>query len=70
MSACLVSVAAFLAGAGAGGPLDRDLREREITRELYMSQNTVHSHVRSIYRKLAVSTRADALERTRKPGLL
>ena len=46
------------------------LAEREIGRELYISRNTVHSHVQAIYRKLAVSTRADALERTRELGLL
>ena len=45
------------------------LAEREIGRELYISRNTVHSHVQAIYRKLAVSTRAGALERTRELGL-
>jgi LuxR family maltose regulon positive regulatory protein len=45
------------------------LHEREIGDELYVSRNTVHSHVQSIYRKLAVSTRAEAIERTRELGL-
>jgi ATP/maltotriose-dependent transcriptional regulator MalT len=35
-----------------------------------VSHNTVHSHVRSIYHKLDVSSRADALERSRELGLL
>ncbi len=47
-----------------------DLSERDIGRELYVSHNTVHSHVRSIYRKLGVSSRAHALERTRELRLL
>ncbi len=46
------------------------LNKREIGRSLYVSRNTVHSHVQAIYRKLAVSTRADALERTRELGIL
>jgi ATP/maltotriose-dependent transcriptional regulator MalT len=50
--------------------LKSGLCEREIGLELYVSRNTVHSHVQAIYRKLAVSTRADALERTRELGLL
>ena len=50
--------------------LESGLNEREIGLELYVSRNTVHSHVQAIYRKLAVSTRADALERTRELGLL
>jgi LuxR family transcriptional regulator, maltose regulon positive regulatory protein len=49
--------------------LTSDLSEREIGRELYVSHNTVHSHVRSIYRKLGVSSRSGALERTRALGL-
>ena len=39
-----------------------DLSERDIGRELYVAPSTVHSHVRAIYRKLAVGSRADALE--------
>ncbi len=50
--------------------LRSDLSERDIGRELYVSHDTVHSHVRSIYRKLAVRSRADALERSRELGLL
>jgi LuxR family maltose regulon positive regulatory protein len=34
---------------------------REIGRELYVSPNTVKTHIRSIYRKLGVSTRGDAI---------
>jgi LuxR family transcriptional regulator, maltose regulon positive regulatory protein len=47
-----------------------DLSERGISRELYVSHNTIHSHVRSIYRKLGVSSRAQALQRTRELRLL
>jgi LuxR family maltose regulon positive regulatory protein len=50
--------------------LASDLSERGIGRELYLSHNTVHSHVRSIYRKLGVSSRAHALQRTRELRLL
>ena len=38
--------------------LDGDLCEQDIGRELYVAHSTVHSHVRAIYRKLVVSTRA------------
>ena len=37
------------------------LSERDIGRELYLSHNTIHSHTRSIYRKLGVSSRSEAL---------
>ena len=50
--------------------LSGDLSERDIGRELYVSHSTVHSHVRAIYRKLAVSSRTAALERGRQLGLL
>lgn len=46
------------------------LSERDIARELYLSHNTVHSHTRSIYRKLGVSSRAEAVRQGRKLGLL
>jgi LuxR family transcriptional regulator, maltose regulon positive regulatory protein len=44
--------------------------EREIGRELYLSFNTVHSHVKSIYRKLGVSSRSEAIARARDERLL
>ena len=50
--------------------LHGDLSERDIGRELYVSHSTVHSHVRAIYRKFAVSSRAGALQRGRELGLL
>ena len=40
--------------------------EREIGRELYLSFNTVHSHVKSVYRKLGVSSRAEAIARAQR----
>jgi LuxR family maltose regulon positive regulatory protein len=46
------------------------LSEREIGRELYVSFNTVHTHVRAIYRKLGVSSRAEAVARARERHLL
>lgn len=42
----------------------------EIGEELFVSQNTVKSHARSIYRKLNVGGRAEAVERGRELGLL
>ena len=45
-------------------------RLREIGEALYLSPNTVKSHLRSIYRKLAVGTRRDAVHRARRLGLL
>ncbi len=46
--------------------LSGGLSEREIGRELYVSFNTVHSHVKSIYRKLGVSSRSEAVARARE----
>ena len=46
------------------------LSNREIARELYVSINTVRSHVQAIYRKLGVSTRAEAVAQARELGLL
>ena len=46
------------------------LSEREIGRELYLSFNTVHSHVKAVYRKLGVSSRAEAVERARSERLI
>ena len=46
------------------------LSERDIGRELYLSHNTIHSHTRSIYRKLGASSRSEALENARELGLI
>lgn len=45
------------------------LSTREIGQELYLSGNTIKTHTRSIYRKLGVSSRQDAVERGRELGL-
>ena len=50
--------------------LSGPLSESDIGRELYISHNTVDSHVRSIYRKLGVSSRRAALDAARTLGLL
>jgi LuxR family maltose regulon positive regulatory protein len=42
----------------------------EIGETLHISRNTVKAHVRSIYMKLEVSGRADAVECARRHGLL
>jgi ATP/maltotriose-dependent transcriptional regulator MalT len=46
------------------------LSERDIGRELYLSHNTIHSHTKSIYRKLGVSSRKQAVQRARALDLL
>jgi LuxR family transcriptional regulator, maltose regulon positive regulatory protein len=50
--------------------LPTQLSQREIGHRLFVSHNTVHSHVRSIYLKLGVSTRIDAVDRSRRLGLI
>ena len=46
--------------------LSGGLSEREIGRELFVSFHTVHTHVKSLYRKLGVSSRAEAVARARE----
>ncbi len=46
------------------------LSSREIGSELFVSLNTVKTHLKSIYRKLGVEGREDAVERARELGLL
>lgn len=50
--------------------LASELSARQIAEELFLSHNTVRSHARSIYRKLGVSSRADAIARAGALGLL
>ena len=49
---------------------DQDRSARAIGAELYLSHNTVKTHIRAIYRKLGVGTREDALARGEALGLL
>ena len=46
------------------------LSTREIGRELYVSPNTVRSHIQAIYRKLQANSRAEAVTTARQLGLL
>ena len=46
------------------------LSNAEIGAEVFVSLNTVKTHLRSIYRKLGASGRADAVDRARRLGLL
>jgi LuxR family maltose regulon positive regulatory protein len=46
------------------------LSTREMSRELYVSVNTVRSQVRAVYRKLQVRSRAEAVNRAHQLGLL
>jgi LuxR family maltose regulon positive regulatory protein len=50
--------------------LPSGLSEAEIGSELFISYHTVHSHIRTIYRKLGTSSRAQTVERARAIGLL
>jgi LuxR family transcriptional regulator, maltose regulon positive regulatory protein len=50
--------------------LPTPLSTREIGRELQVSVNTVRSQVQAIYRKLGVSSRAEAVTQARQLGLL
>ena len=49
--------------------LDEHLSTEEIARRLYISEHTVRSHVKSLLRKLAVSSRREALERLARARL-
>ena len=52
------------------GYLPTMLKAGEIASDLYVSVNTVKAHLRSMYRKLGVSNRREAVERARTVGLL
>ena len=46
------------------------LSRREIGARLYISLNTVKTHLRELYRKLGATSRADAVARAEALGLL
>ena len=52
------------------GLLPSDLSAREIGEQLFLSPNTIRSHIRTIYRKLGVHSRPDAVARATALGLL
>jgi LuxR family maltose regulon positive regulatory protein len=50
--------------------LDGELSRREIADSLYVSLDTVKTHIRGIYRKLGAATREDAVAGARRRGLI
>jgi LuxR family transcriptional regulator, maltose regulon positive regulatory protein len=50
--------------------LPTNLRAPEIAAELFVSLNTIRTHMRNVYAKLGVHSRADAVKRARELGLL
>ena len=48
--------------------LAEGLSKRDIGTALFLSYNTIHSHTKSIYQKLRVSSRQAAVERARELG--
>jgi LuxR family transcriptional regulator, maltose regulon positive regulatory protein len=52
------------------GMLPTRLTQQEIAQELYVSVNTVRTHIQGIYRKLGVASRQEAVTRARELGLL
>ncbi|HUA45014.1 MAG TPA: LuxR C-terminal-related transcriptional regulator [Solirubrobacteraceae bacterium] len=50
--------------------LPTNLRGPEIAAELFVSLNTIRAHLRHVYAKLGVHSRADAVARARELGLL
>jgi LuxR family transcriptional regulator, maltose regulon positive regulatory protein len=50
--------------------LPTNLRGPEIASELFVSTHTIRSHMRNVYAKLGVHSRADAVNRARALGLL
>ncbi len=50
--------------------LPSTLSQREIAQELYLSPETVKTHVRMLYRKLDAGSRGEAIQRAKGAGLL
>jgi LuxR family maltose regulon positive regulatory protein len=50
--------------------LDSSLTSVEIGRELYLSQNTIRTHIRNIYSKLSVHGRIEAIRKAKELDLL
>ena len=52
------------------GEIASGATNREIGRHLYLSPHTVKEHTSSIYRKLEVRNRAEAVKRAQRLGLI
>jgi LuxR family maltose regulon positive regulatory protein len=50
--------------------LPTHLSEAQIAEQLFVSRNTVKTHLKGVYRKLGAGTRAEAVDRARDVGLL
>ena len=50
--------------------LESGLSYTDIGTQLFVSRNTIKSHVRHVYTKLAVASRADAVAEGRRLGLV
>ncbi len=49
---------------------DGSMSQKDIARELQVTRNTVKTHLRSLYQKLGVHCRGEAIHRARELGLL
>ncbi|MFV2039799.1 MAG: response regulator transcription factor [Acidimicrobiales bacterium] len=49
---------------------DASMRQKDMARALGVSRNTVKSHLKSIYQKLGVHSRAEAIQEARGMGLV
>ena len=50
--------------------LPTHLTEAQMAEQLFVSRNTVKTHLKGVYRKLGATTRAEAVDRARDAGLL
>jgi ATP/maltotriose-dependent transcriptional regulator MalT len=69
-SSCLVSKTLTARERDVVGMISQGLCNKRIARALEISPETVKSHIKRIFLKLAVSTRAEAVSRTGSLGLL
>jgi DNA-binding CsgD family transcriptional regulator len=47
-----------------------ELSTQQIAQNLYVAPSTVRTHIKSVYRKMGVSSRKEAVEEARARGLI